>query len=54
MLNNTQLRFVVQAEGTEKEMLIEERNKIYSYAISSENLIRKEPLLLPPGNKQCN
>ena len=54
MLNNTRLRFVIQTTGTEKEMLIIERKKIYNYSLLPENILRKIPLPLPPGNKQCN
>ena len=52
ILTDMDLNYVIQKKGTEMEMLIEERLKIYSYAILSENLTREKPLIRPPGNKR--
>lgn len=50
-LRTMNLKYVIQFEGTITECLREERIKIYNYAIHPENIIRKKPLIRPPGNK---
>ena len=50
-LEKMNLKYQIQFEGTIPECLREERIKIYSYAIHPENIIRKKPLIRPPGNK---
>ena len=45
------LTFQAQFYGTEKECLIEEKRKIYSYPTLPESEKRKFILLRPPGNK---
>lgn len=51
-LEGKNLIYVIQYVGTIKDCLIEERKKIYYYALLPENLNRDSPLIRPPGNKQ--
>lgn len=48
------LYYDVQFTGTIQDCLIEEKRKIYQYALRPENLKRKTPIIRPPGNKQDN
>jgi len=50
-LTQLKLKYVTQFSGTEKECLVEEKNKIYFYPCLPECLLRKIKLLRPPGNK---
>ena len=51
-LTKLSLDYEIQYEGTLSECLIQERQKIYAYALLPENLARKKPLIRPPGNKK--
>jgi len=46
--------FIIETVGTEEECLIQEKLKIYNYALLPENLQRKVPIIRPPGNCQDN
>jgi len=55
-LDKRNLTFIPEFKGTEKQCLIIEKQKIYNYITSPENLARAErtgtaPLMRPPGNK---
>ncbi len=50
-LPDSRLSFIVQFNGTEKECLVEEKNKIYNYPNLPESKLRKTLLVRPPGNK---
>lgn len=45
------LAYAVEYEGSVEECLVQEAQKIYSYATLLENLKRVNPLIRPPGNK---
>lgn len=45
------LYYNIQFEGNYVECLKLEKTKIYNYALLPENLMRKKPLIRPPGNK---
>jgi hypothetical protein len=45
------LLYFPQFRGTAKQCLLVEKVRLYSYVSLSENLKRKYPLILPPGNK---
>ncbi len=51
-LENLNLVFRRQFKGTLPECLLEEKKKIYFYALLPENVERVQPLIRPPGNKQ--
>lgn len=53
-LPGQRLFYLTEFEGTVEECLIEERKKIYLYALLPENLVRETPLIRPPGNKRDN
>lgn len=50
-LENNNLAYRVQFQGTLHECLKEEKRKIFNYAVLPENLKREPPLIRPPGNK---
>lgn len=50
-IEDNNLLYVVQFEGSLQDCLIEEQIKIYNYALRPENLKRDIPLKRPPGNK---
>ena len=50
-LPDARLRFVPLFLGTEKECLIEEKQKIYNYPLLPECAKREKKLVRPPGNK---
>lgn len=55
-LPNPNLRYQMQFTGTEEQCLIIEKQKIYSYILLPENVLRAketgtQPLMRPPGNK---
>jgi len=45
------LAYAIEYEGSVEECLVQEAQKIYSYATLPENLKRPNPLIRPPGNK---
>lgn len=51
-LKDERLLYQTQFVGTEVECLVEERRKIYYYALLPENIRRSTPLMRPPGNKR--
>ncbi len=53
-LPGQRLLYVTEFEGTVEECLMEERKKIYYYALHPENLAREVTLIRPPGNKRDN
>lgn len=50
-LTSKKLFYIPQYHGSLEKCLIEERKKIYNYALLPENTKRKKPLERPPGNK---
>lgn len=54
LLDENDLRFVIQFKGTYSECLKEEKRKLFAYPLLLENVIRPDSLklLLPPGNTQ--
>lgn len=51
-LRGKNLVYVIQFTGTLEQCLMEEKRKIYHYALLPENLTRPVPLMRPPGNKR--
>lgn len=51
-LQSKNLLYVIQFTGTLEQCLMEEKRKIYNYALLPENLQRPLPLMRPPGNKR--
>jgi hypothetical protein len=49
--HDKRLIFAEQFSGTAEQCLIVEKVKLFAYPLFPENINRKNPLLLPPGNK---
>ena len=53
-LNTDELRYQVQFRGSEKDCLVEEKEKIYNYPLLPECVLRSRKLIRPAGQKNDN
>ena len=53
-LPSVNLDYQTQFVGTLQDCFMEERRKIFHYALLPENVKRRPPIIRPPGNKQDN